>query len=69
MEVGIQRADGFVYFGNMSSIFNIFLKFIGQQPLIRKHSYLDHRYPGGLAFIPCHRPSCSGMELGVQRAN
>ena len=23
-----------------------------RQPLIRKHSYLDHRYPGGLAFIP-----------------
>ena len=25
---------------------------ISQQPLIRKHSYLDHRYPGGSAFIP-----------------
>ena len=22
------------------------------EPLIRKHSYLDHRYPGGSAFIP-----------------
>ena len=30
-----------------------FLKWgISQQPLIRKHSYLDHRYPGGSAFIP-----------------
>ena len=25
---------------------------ISQQPLIRKHSYLDHRYPVGSAFIP-----------------
>ena len=25
---------------------------ITHQPIIRKHSYLDHRYPGGLAFIP-----------------
>ena len=25
---------------------------MSQQPLIRKHSYLDHRYPGGSAFIP-----------------
>ena len=24
---------------------------ISHQPLIRKHSYLDHRYPGGSAFI------------------
>ena len=24
---------------------------ISLQPLIRKHSYLDHRYPGGLALI------------------
>ena len=30
-----------------------FLKWdISQEPLIRKHSYLDHRYPGGSAFIP-----------------
>ena len=30
-----------------------FLKWdIFHQPLIRKHSYLDHRYPGGSAFIP-----------------
>ena len=25
---------------------------ISHQPLIRKHSYLDHRYPGGSTFIP-----------------
>ena len=25
---------------------------ISQQLLIRKHSYLDHSYPGGLAFTP-----------------
>ena len=25
---------------------------ISQQLLIRKHSYLDHNYPGGLAFTP-----------------
>ena len=30
-----------------------FLKWgISQQPLIGKHSYLDHRYPGESAFIP-----------------
>ena len=30
-----------------------FLKWgISHQPLIRKHSYLDHRYPGGSAFSP-----------------
>ena len=30
-----------------------FLKgFISQQLLIRKHSYLDHSYPGGLALTP-----------------
>ena len=32
--------------------FQVFQKFISWQPLIRKHSYLDHRYPGGPAFIP-----------------
>ena len=25
---------------------------ISHQPLTRKHSYLDHRYPGGSAFVP-----------------
>ena len=25
---------------------------ISHQPLIRKHSYLDHKYPGGSTFIP-----------------
>ena len=30
-----------------------FLKWcISQQLLIRKHSYYDHSYPGGLAFTP-----------------
>ena len=30
-----------------------FLKWcISQQLLIRKHSYLDHSYPGGLTFTP-----------------
>ena len=30
-----------------------FLKwYISQQLLIRKHSYLDHSYPGGLALTP-----------------
>ena len=29
-----------------------FQKFISRQPLIRKHSYLDQRYPRGPAFIP-----------------
>ena len=30
----------------------VFQKFISRQPLIRKHLYLDHTYPGGPAFIP-----------------
>ena len=30
----------------------VFQKSISPQPLIRKHSYLDHRYPGWQAFIP-----------------
>ena len=30
-----------------------FLKWgISHEPLVRKNSYLDHRYPGGSAFIP-----------------
>ena len=30
-----------------------FLKWgVSHQPIIRKHSYLDDRYPGGSAFIP-----------------
>ena len=47
-----------------------FLKWgISQQPLIRKHSYLDHRYPGGSAFNlylltqgPCPRV---GLEVKI----
>ena len=41
------------------------------QPLIRKHSYLDHRYPGGSAFIPwlltpgsMPRGGARGQKLG-----
>ena len=30
------------------------LKF-SRSPYLDKHSYLDHRYPVGLAFIPWHR--------------
>ena len=30
----------------------VFQTFISRQPLIRKHSYLDNRYPGGPAFMP-----------------
>ena len=30
----------------------VFQKVISWQPLIRKHSYLEYRYPGGSAFIP-----------------
>ena len=33
-------------------ISKFYVQGISHQPLIRKHSYLDHRYPGGLAFIP-----------------
>ena len=41
----------------------VFQKFISRQPLVRKHSYLDHRYPGGLAFIPW--PWLMGHEVKV----
>ena len=44
---------------------------ISHQPLIRKHSYLDHRYPGGSAFIPWRltpgsmpRGGARGQKLG-----
>ena len=44
---------------------------ISQQPLIKKHSYLDHRYPGGSAFIPwlltpgsMPRGGARGQKLG-----
>ena len=41
---------------------------ISQQLLIRKHSYLDHSYPGGLAFTPWPRPQgpCPGVGLEVK---
>ena len=50
---------------------SFFQKFISQQPLIRKHSYLDHRYPEGPAFIPwllipgtMPRGGAKGQNLG-----
>ena len=58
-------ADGYIVFAfpfvhsyvrswNLRQSFALkFLKWcISQQLLIRKHSYLDHSYPGGLAFSP-----------------
>ena len=49
----------------------VFQKFISRQPLIRKHSYLDHSYPGGPALIPyiltpglMPRGGARGQKLG-----
>ena len=39
---------------------------ISHQPLIRKHSYLDHRYPGGLVFIPWLLTPGSMSQGGVR---
>ena len=41
---------------------------ISHQPLIRKHSYLDHMYPGGSAFIQDSSPQgpCPGVGLEVK---
>ena len=33
--------------------------------LIRKHSYLDHSYLGGLAFTPCPRSPAVGLEVKI----
>ena len=46
--------SSFVRSWNLRQSFALkFLKWcISQQLLIRKHSYLDHSYPGGLAFTP-----------------
>ena len=46
--------SSFVCSWNLRQSFALkFLKWcISQQLLIRKHSYLDHSYPGGLAFTP-----------------
>ena len=33
---------------------DVFHKIISSQPRIIDHSYLDHRYPEGLTFIPWH---------------
>ena len=38
----------------------------GSQPLIRRHSYLDHRYPGGSAFFPWPLGQCPGVGLEVK---
>ena len=44
----------------------VFQKFISQQPLVREHSYLDHRYPGGSAFITW-LPTPGSMPRGGAR--
>ena len=48
-----------------------FQKFISRQPFIRKHCYLDHSYPGGLAFFqdsltqgPCQGCGARGQNIG-----
>ena len=47
-----------------------FLKWcISQQLLIRKHSYLDHSYPGGLAFTPGQRTPGSMPRGGARGQN
>ena len=42
---------------------------VSHQPLIRKHSYLDNRYPGGLAFIPWLLTPGSVTQGGARRQN
>ena len=42
---------------------------ISHQPLIRKHSYLDHRYPGGSAFIPWLLTPGSAPQGGARGQN
>ena len=37
----------------------VFQKSISRQPLIRRHSYLDHMYSVRLAFLSCHRTTGS----------
>ena len=44
----------------------VFQKFIYRQPLIRKHSYLDHSYPGGSAFIPWLLTPGSLPQVGLE---
>ena len=44
-----------------------FLKWgISQQPLIRKHSYLDHRYPGGSVYDSWPEGPCPRVGLEVK---
>ena len=47
----------------------VFEKSISLQPLIREYSYLDHRYPVGLAFIPRHRTPGSMPGGGARGQN
>ena len=42
---------------------------ISHQPLIRKHSYLVHRYPGGSAFIPWLLTPVSMPRAGARGQN
>ena len=42
---------------------------ISHQPLIRKHSYLDHRYPVGSAFIPWLLTPGSMPRVGARGQN
>ena len=47
-----------------------FLKWdISHHPLIRKHSYLDHRYPGGSAFSPWLLTPGSMPQCGARGPN
>ena len=44
-----------------------FLKLgISHEPLIRLHSHLDHRYPGGSAFVPCILTPGSIPRVGLE---
>ena len=42
---------------------------ISNEPYIRNHSFLDHRYPGGLAFIPWLLTPGSMPESGASGQN
>ena len=44
-------------------------KSITLQPLIRKHSHLDHRCPVGLAYIPLHRTQGSIPGVAARGQN
>ena len=61
LEVKIQYISKKQYF-----CVNVFQKSLSLQPLIKKHSYLDHRYPVGQAFIPRHRTQGSMLGDGAR---